>query len=154
MENNSQFMSRAKRRPRHSAYLQNRKRIKHMLSPTYGPAFMQDNPPFSTVTTATGKVIFRNPVDYDALDRRKWEMSLTNNDILALFRSLSNGSDGITAATLSRKLQGEMDFTASEILLMAQIFDLSPDEIVSIFHLCPKRHNQTEDEYDQAAIDN
>ena len=148
MDSNYQFVARAKRRPRHPRYAENKKRIREMLSPFYGPAFMQDNVPFGTVTTAAGKVMFRNPVDYDAVDRKKWEMSLTNNDILMLLRSLSGDSDGITAATLSRKLQGETDFTASEILLLAHVLDLTDEEILSIFRLRPNRHNQTAEETD------
>ena len=148
MESDYQFVSRAKRRPRHPNYANNRKRIKELLLPTYGPAFMQDNYPFTTVTTATGKVMCRNPVDYDALDKKKWEMSLTNNDILMLLRSLSNGSDGITAATLTRKLQGDMDFSTSEVMLLAHAFNLTDEEILSIFRLRPNRHNQTAEETD------
>ena len=135
MDSDYEFKSNVKRRKRHPQYAQNKKRLHEMLSPFFGPAFMQDNHPFNTVTTATGKVMFRNPVDYEALDKRKWELSLTNNDILMLFRSLSNGSDGITAATLTRKLQGEIDFTAGEILLLAQ-YSISRVKKFLVFSIC------------------
>ena len=147
-DNEYEFIPNVKRRPRHKNYMENRKRVKAMLSDTYGPAFMQDNQPFNTETTATGKVVLRNPCDNLTLERKKWELSLTNNDILMLFRSLSNGSDGITAATLNRKLQGEIDFNSSEIFLLSTILELSPSEILSIFHLCPNQHNQTAEEID------
>ena len=148
MNSEYQYVKGVTRRPRHPRYAENRKRIKEMLSSHYGSAFMQENHPFSTVTTAAGKVMFRNPVDCDEINKRKWELSLTNNDILMLFRSLSNDSDGITVATLTRKLQGEMDFTSSEILLLSQILRLSGEEVLRIFNLLPKQHNQTAEETD------
>ena len=130
------YVAHARRRPRHPMYKQNRERVAAMLDPTYGAAFMQDHPHCRSSDTAT-KTVFLNPVDYDLIDYRKWCLSLSNEDILNLMRSLSNGAENITLATLNRKLKGYVDFTTSEILLLGQILELTPEELLAVFRLYP-----------------
>jgi len=130
------YVAHARRRPKHPAHNQNRERVAAMLDSTFGPAFMQDHPHCRSAETTT-KTIFLNPVDYDFIDYRKWCLSLSNEDILNLMRSLSNGAENITLATLNRKLKGTVDFTASEIMLLAKILELSPEEILTVFRLYP-----------------
>lgn len=134
--NEDGYKPHVKRRAKHPNYEQNRARVDDMLAPNYGPAFMQEHHHCRMEPTGT-KTIFLNPVDYDFIDRRKWCLSLTNEDILKLMHSLSNGAENITLVTLNRKLKGHVDFTAAEILLLGRILDLTPDEILSVFRLHP-----------------
>jgi len=43
----------------------------------------------------------------------------------------------ITDATLRRKMSGKSDFTASEIMALALILDMTPNDVLECFHLFP-----------------
>ncbi len=73
--------------------------------------------------------------DKDFLECRKRELGIANSDILIIFNNLVGRV--ITDATLRRKLAGKSDFTATEILVLAIILEMSPREIIEYFHLMP-----------------
>ena len=76
-----------------------------------------------------------NAADKDFLEYRKKELGLTNSDILMIFNNLLGRV--ITDATLRRKMSGKSDFTASEIMALALILDMTPNDVLECFHLFP-----------------
>lgn len=85
--------------------------------------------------SATSRDTVYNAADKDFLECRKRELGITNSDILMIFNNLVGRV--ITDATLRRKLAGKSDFTATEILVLAIILEMSPREIIEYFHLMP-----------------
>lgn len=131
------FVLHARKRKKHPEYEQHRIRVDQLLDETYGAAFRQD---IRYDPNQTGETVL-NPVDFDRLDRLKWQNSLTNNDLIAIMRNLSDRNINMTAPTLIKKFQGKNSFSAEEILIMAEIFSLSDEDILDIFNLRPPRHN-------------
>lgn len=135
-----EYVAHARKRKKHPAHEEHRCRVEKMLNSTYGAAFRQD---IRYDPSQSGETVL-NPVDFDRLDLLKWQNSLTNNDLLAIMRNLSNGKINMTAPTLIKKFQGKTSFTAEEILLLSEALSLSDEDILDIFNLRPPRHNNPE----------
>lgn len=114
----------------------NRERIKELCSLSLGEKFKEANPSLRYTQSAAQRDKVYNAADKDFLEARKEELDVTNADILMIFDNLVGRV--ITDATLRRKLAGKSDFTATEIMVLALILDLRPDEILEYFHLLPK----------------
>lgn len=122
----------------------NRERLIKMLETDEGRAFRQGNPNFTAESSTSGRVQFLNPANSRVLDQKKLALGFTNNDIIDLMDNLCGQRNCMSIPTFIRKMRGKADFTASEILLLAEIFDLSGPEILEIFHLLPDRRRKLE----------
>ena len=114
----------------------NRERIKELCSLALGEKFKEVNTSLRYTQSDAHRDKVYNAADKDFLEARKEELDITNADILMIFDNLVGRV--ITDATLRRKLAGKSDFTATEIMVLALILDLRPDEILEYFHLLPK----------------
>lgn len=115
---------------------ENRERLNALCSPKTAEQFREKNTSLVYSQSATCRDSVYNAADKDFLEYRKKELGITNSDILMAFYNLLGRV--ITDATLRRKMAGKSDFTASEILALALILEMSPDEILNCFHLYPK----------------
>lgn len=115
---------------------ENRERLNALCSPKTSEQFREKNTSLVYSQSATCRDSVYNAADKDFLEYRKKELGITNSDILMAFYNLLGRV--ITDATLRRKMAGKSDFTASEILALALILEMSPDEILHCFHLYPK----------------
>lgn len=114
---------------------ENRERIKELCSLDFGKRFKEANPSLRYSQSAAHRVTVCNAADKDFLEARKVALGVTNADILMIFDNLVGRV--ITDATLRRKLAGKSDFTATEIMVLARILELSPDEVLQCFNLFP-----------------
>ena len=115
---------------------ENRERIKALCDLGFGEWFKTANPRLHYVESDTRRDRVYNTADKDFMEARKEELGITNADILMIFDNLVGRV--ITDATLRRKLAGKSDFTATEILVLSQILQLTPDEVLSCFNLYPE----------------
>ena len=118
-----------------TTWQENRERIKELCSLDFGQWFKEANPSLRRSQTATRRDTVYNAANKGFLEARKEELGITNADILMIFDNLVGRV--ITDATLRRKLAGKSDFTATEILVLAQILQLSREEVINWFHLFP-----------------
>ena len=114
---------------------ENRERIAFLCSAEFANRFREQNKSLQYAQSATSRDTVYNAADKDFLECRKRELGITNSDILMIFNNLVGRV--ITDATLRRKLAGKSDFTATEILVLAIILEMSPREIIEYFHLLP-----------------
>ncbi len=116
--------------------VENMERIKTLCSLEFAKQFKEKNRSLKISTSATCRDSAFNAVDKDFFENRKKELDVTNNDILMIFNNLVGRV--ITDATLRRKLSGKSDFTTTEILVLAIILEMTPNEIIEYFHLIPQ----------------
>lgn len=115
---------------------ENRERIALLCSAEFANQFREHNRNLHYQQTAACRDTVYNAADKDFLESRKRELGVTNSDILMIFNNLVGRV--ITDATLRRKLAGRSDFTATEILVLAIILVMTPNEIIGCFHLLPE----------------
>lgn len=114
---------------------ENRERLNALCSPKTAEQFREKNKSLKYFQSATCRDSVYNAADKDYLEYRKKELGLTNSDILMIFNNLLGRV--ITDATLRRKMSGKSDFTASEIMALALILDMTPNDVLECFHLYP-----------------
>lgn len=113
----------------------NRERIERLRSLDFGKQFREHNRSLQYSKSAAHRDTVYNAANKDFLEARKVALGVTNADILMIFDNLVGRV--ITDATLRRKLAGKSDFTATEIMVLARILELSPDEVLQYFNLYP-----------------
>lgn len=113
----------------------NRERIERLRSLDFGKQFREHNKSLQYSKSAAHRDTVYNAANKDFLEARKVALGVTNADILMIFDNLVGRV--ITDATLRRKLAGKSDFTATEIMVLARILELSPDEVLQCFNLYP-----------------
>lgn len=113
----------------------NRERIERLRSLDFGKQFREHNKSLQYSKSAAHRDTVYNAANKDFLEARKVALGVTNADILMIFDNLVGRV--ITDATLRRKLAGKSDFTATEIMVLARILELSPDEVLQYFNLYP-----------------